>query len=106
MSEEGFRKFLRGYIEKGIPFLAYWHPAGMGLIRLDEVMVPQTPPCEGGGETGPKRPRRIGKRARQTWEKNLARLKKQSCGRVISVEFDGKEIKTEGGLNDEFYIDR
>lgn len=106
MSEEGFRKFLRGYIEKGIPFLAYWHPAGMGLIRLDEVMVPQTPPCEGGGAHGPKRPHRMGKRARQTWEKNLARLKKQSWGRVISVEFDGKEIKTEGGLNDEFYIDR
>ena len=100
MSEEAFRKFLKPYIEQGIPFLAYWHPAGMGMIRLDEVMVPVKPPCEQHGreENVQKKPHQLGKRGRQTWEKNLARLKKQTWGRVITVEFDGKDLKSEGGF--------
>ena len=45
MTEEGFKRFLRRYVEDKIPFLAYWHPQGFGLIRLDEVKVPKKPPC-------------------------------------------------------------
>ena len=100
MGEEAFRKFLQPYIEQGIPFLAYWHPAGMGMIRLDEVMIPVTPPCElhRREENVQKKSHQLGKRGRQTWEKNLARLKKQTWGRVITVEFDGKDLKSEGGF--------
>lgn len=100
MSEEGFRQFLKPYIEEGIPFRAYWHPAGMGLIRLDEVMVPERPPCEAHMRTDhmPTKPHRMGARGLRTWEKNLARLRKETWGRVITVEFDGEEVKTEGGF--------
>lgn len=99
MSEESFRQFLRSYVEKGVPFMAYWHPAGMGLLRLDEVMVPKKPPCECRGPGAqPMKPHQVGKRGLATWEKNLARLRKQTWGRVITVEFDGKDIKTEGGF--------
>ena len=105
MSEEAFRKFLRPYIEQRIPFRAYWHPAGMGLIRLDEVRVPVIPPCElhqreGHAQT---KPHRLGKRGLATWEKNLARLRKQTWGRVITVVFDGTTLKEE--INHEHGID-
>lgn len=100
MNEEGFRRFLRPYIKEGIPFLAYWHPNGMGLIRLDVVMVPVCPPCEVHMRQDhvPTKPHQLGERGRRTWEKNLAWLRKQTWGRVITVEFDGKDIKTEGGF--------
>ena len=95
MSEEAFRKFIGQYVENGIPFRAYWHPAGMGLIRLDEVMIPCTP--KGQVDTGHylRSPHQIGKRGLATWEKNLARLRKQTWGRVISVSFDGTTLKEE-----------
>lgn len=93
MSEEGFRHLIRGYVDKGIPFRAYWHPNGFGLIRLDEVMVPAYP-----GEQVPRKPKTVSKRGLQTWERNLAQLRKQTWGRVVTVEFDGKELKTEGGF--------
>ena len=35
MSEIAFKRMLAPFVRQGIPFLAYWHPAGMGLIRLD-----------------------------------------------------------------------
>lgn len=92
MNKEGFRQFLQPYIKEGIPFLAYWHPAGMGMIRLDEVRVP----CM-RGNVATTRAKQLGPRGRAAWEKNLARLRKQSWGRVITVEFDGKTITTEGG---------
>lgn len=100
MSKEAFRRMMAPFIRDGIPFLAYWHPAGMGLIRLDEVQVPRRPPCETHyRETHTElKPHQLGKRGRQTWEKNLARLRKQTWGRVVTVEFDGKELKTDGGF--------
>lgn len=99
MSEEGFRHLIRGYVDKGIPFRAYWHPNGFGLIRLDVVEVPVQPPCERhGAGPGPKKPHRLTMRGLQTWEKNLAQLRKQTWGRVVTVEYDGKELKTEGGF--------
>ena len=106
MSETAFKRMLAPFVKQGIPFLAYWHPAGMGLIRLDEVLVPSTPKGKVNDGYYPKHPHRVGKRGRQTWEKNLARLKKQTWGRVVTVAFDGKEITTEGGFDDELFIDR
>lgn len=92
MNEDGFKQFLRPYIKEKIPFLAYWHPQGMGLIRLDEVQVP----CM-RGNVQTTRPKTLGPRGRATWEKNLARLRRQSWSPVITVEFDGNDIKIEGG---------
>ena len=98
VSKDGFRSYLRPFIEKSIPFMAYWHPAGMGLIRLDEVRIPTIPACDwhGAGPVPTKR-KRVTKTGLRMWEKNLAKLRKQTWGEVITVEFDGKETKIEGG---------
>ncbi len=62
MSEEGFRRYLRPYVDKKIPFLAYWHPQGFGVIRLDEVMVPDVPKDEVQALSGgPRWPHRLTK---------------------------------------------
>lgn len=100
MSEDGFRAFLKPYIEKQIPFLAYWHPNGMGLIRLDEVMVPRKPPIEAHVLEGnmPTKQHKLTKYGRQKWEKNLSNLRRQTWAPVITVEFDGTQLKTEGGF--------
>ena len=102
MTEEGFKRFLRRFVDEKIPFLAYWHPQGFGLIRLDEVKVPKKPPCEthcfADAETGPKKKHTLTKGGRRTWERNLERLRRQCCGQIITVEFDGETIKTEGGF--------
>lgn len=99
MTEEGFKQFLRPYVEQKIPFLAYWHPQGFGLIRLDKVMVPDIPKgAVNALGVSPSRPHTLTRGGRRTWESNLARLKKQTWGRVITVEFDGETIKTEGGF--------
>ena len=102
MSKEAFRRMLAPFIREGIPFLAYWHPAGMGLIRLDEVLTPKKPPCEtryfADSENGPKKKHTLTRGGRRTWEKNMERLQWQCCGEVITVEFDGETIKAEGGF--------
>ena len=100
MTQEGFRRYLKTYIDAGIPFMAYWHPNGMGLIRLDEVEVPTKPPIEANVPAGrmPTKAHKLGTRGRRTWENNMARLRKQTWGQVITVEFDGKELKSEGGF--------
>lgn len=99
MSEEGFRQLIRRYVDKGIPFRAYWHPNGFGLIRLDAVEVPVLPPYAWRGDGPvPTEPHRLTKRGLRTWERNLARLRKQTWGRVVTVEYDGTELKTEGGF--------
>lgn len=95
MSEEAFRRFLEPYIKDKIPFLAYWHPAGMGFLRLDTVEVPDRPPIETHYDYTPTHPHQLSKRGRKIWERNLAILKKQSYGKVVSVDFDGENI-TEG----------
>lgn len=102
ISLDGFKRYLRPYVEKKIPFLAYWHPQGFGLIRLDEVLTPKKPPCEtryfADSENGPKKKHTLTRGGRRTWEKNMERLQWQCCGEVITVEFDGETIKAEGGF--------
>lgn len=98
MSEEGFRKFLEPYLRDRIPFLAYWHPQGLGLLRLDVVQIPVAPPWGWHGPgLPPTRAHQVGKRGMGTWAKNLARLRKQTWGPVVTVEFDGKTATVEGG---------
>lgn len=101
VSEEGFRRYLRPYIDQGIPFLAYWHPGGVGLIRLDEVQVPVKPPIELHQLEAnvPTRAKVLGKRGRKAWKKNLDALRRE--GRpMLAVAFDGARIKIEGGKLD------
>lgn len=97
ISLDGFKRYLRPYVDKKIPFLAYWHPKGFGLVRLDEVLVPKKPPCETHyfAENGPKKKHTLTRGGRRTWERNRERLQRQCCGPVITVEFDGEEIKSE-----------
>ena len=101
MSEEGFWQYLRPYTHNKIPFLAYWYPKGFGLVRLDQVMVPVAPPYERHWkeENAPKKPHILTKRGRQTWEKNMQRMRKHSWSRVLTVEFDGETLydTTDGG---------
>lgn len=47
----------------------------------------------------PSRPHTLTKGGRRTWERNLERLRRQCCGEIITVEFDGETIKTEGGFD-------
>ena len=100
ITEEGFRRYLCPYVEKKIPFLAYWHPQGFGLIRLDEVMVPAIPKdtVNEYGSAVQKRPHTLTKAGRRKWEQNIDRLRRQCCGLAITVEFDGENLKTEGGF--------
>ena len=98
MDKDGFAHFLRPYIDKGIPFKAYWHPKGMGLLRLDEVMVPRIPPCELRGDYSPgTRCKTVTKSGVRRWEINLLNLRRNAWTEVITVEYDGKETKIEGG---------
>lgn len=50
------------------------------------------------GQYGPKRPHTLTKGGRRTWEQNLEKLRRLCCGQIITVEFDGERIKTEGGF--------
>lgn len=98
MSEEGFRKFLAPYLHDRVPFLAYWHPQGFGLLRLDVVKVPVVPPWDWHGPgLPPTQARQVGKRGLRTWEKNLTRLRRVTWGRMTTVEFDGKTLTVNGG---------
>ena len=37
LSLDGFIKQCRGHIDKGEPFLAYWHAHGFALLRTDKI---------------------------------------------------------------------
>jgi len=100
MTEEGFRRYLRPYVEKKVPFLAYWHPQGFGLIRLDEVMVPAIPKdtVNEYGSAVQKRPHTLTKVGRRKWEQNMGRLRQTWGDRLVTVEFDGNHTYIEGGF--------
>lgn len=40
MTLDGFRRYIRSEMEKGIPFLAYWYDGGMGLLRTGPIERP------------------------------------------------------------------
>lgn len=102
MSEEGFRQYLQPYIRNKIPFLAYWYPKGFGLIRLDEVTIPDVRREEiPTGSFPPTRRHVLSKSGRRAWERSMAQLRKHSWSRVITLEFDGERlnrITPEGGF--------
>lgn len=123
ISEEGFKAYLRPYIEGGIPFSAYWHPHGFGLLRTgpeptwrNEYIV-HLP----GGETRqyrehtkawnkanntkgawmetekvPGKPYQISKTKLARWKAINDKLRRMGS-QLITVEFDGKTLLAEGG---------
>ena len=40
MTLDGFRRYIRDEMEKGVPFLAYWYCGGMGLLRTGPIERP------------------------------------------------------------------
>ena len=40
MTLDGFRRYIRDEMEKGIPFLAYWYDGGTGLLRTGPIERP------------------------------------------------------------------
>ena len=124
MTEEGFRKYLRPYLEKSIPFSAYWHPKGFGLMRTGPVPtkrneyilhVPGKPDktyrdhgkCWNAKERTrgawmetvvvDGKPRTISDTTIRRWWKNIEQLRRDSWDKVITVDFDGTSTVIEGG---------
>lgn len=120
MTEDGFRAYLRPYLDQGIPFSAYWHPNGIGLLRTGPVPtlrreyilhVPGKPakryrnsPAVPGPDSWvepvsvPGKPTQVSARTLNRWQRNIERLKKSCPGRVITVDFDGTSAAIEGGF--------
>ena len=40
MTLDGFRRYIKAEMEKGIPFIAYWYDGGMGLLRTGPIERP------------------------------------------------------------------
>lgn len=40
MTLDGFRRYIKAEMEKGIPFIAYWYDGGMGLLRTGPIEQP------------------------------------------------------------------
>lgn len=125
MTEEGFRKYLRPYIEEGTPFSAYWHPKGFGLIKTG--LIPRTKHeyvFHDGAKTKnyhgsytscrnavnrtkgawmetvevPDKPKQITEGMKKRWQKNAAQLRASCYSKFITVEFDGTNTMIEGGF--------
>lgn len=37
MTLDGFRRYIKAEMEKGVPFIAYWYNGGMGLLRTGPI---------------------------------------------------------------------
>lgn len=40
MTLDGFRRYIKDEMEKGVPFLAYWYDGGTGLLRTGPIERP------------------------------------------------------------------
>lgn len=127
MSQDGFKAYLKPYIEKGEAFSAYWHPKGFGLLKTgpqprtrQEYIVHVSgqadkrfkswSPAQALWQRNKKsrdawietvevddKPKTLPESARKRWAKNLDQLRRDSWGPVITVEFDGNHLAIEGG---------
>jgi len=125
MTMEGFRKYIAHLQEKGMPFAAYWHAHGFGVLLLGPVSLtrqvwkvtnPRTGYCQiyrteqaaarakKEKELGPNarmetlvvkdKPKPVSDAVVKRWLR-----RRSACPRpCLFVDCDGKEIKTEGGL--------
>lgn len=102
VSQESFKHRLRGLIEAKTPFAAYWHPQGYGVMLLGPVTVNKRflPDDQTGGYmlVEGEAKLRARKAAPSAWWKNLAKLRRKYWTEVVTVEFDGENIKTEGEI--------
>ena len=126
MTEDGFRKYLKPYIEEGIPFSAYWHPKGWGLIKTGPLPtlrheyilhVPGKPDknyhtaytrCANARnrtkgawmESVPVegKPRQVSPTVIKRWKRSIEQLRRDSWNKVVTVDFDGKHTSIEGGF--------
>lgn len=123
MTEEGFRRYLRPFIEAGTPFCAYWHPRGFGLIKTGYIptqkseyllcqkgkpakvytnharcqnMVYKTKSAWMETRPVPGKPRKITEGTLKRWMKHMDRLRREYGGRLITVDFDGTNTKIGG----------
>ena len=102
VSQESFKHRLRGLIEEKTPFAAYWHPQGYGVMLTGPVVSHKRYVedkidhqwCTDETEAVI----RAGKAAPSAWWKNLAKLRRKYYTEVVTVEFDGENIKAEGEI--------
>lgn len=125
MTREGFRRYLRPYLDGHVPFLAYWYPNGCGLLKTGPIPVthneyvlhqPHKPDktyrdytrCRNMAnkisgawmETIPVegKPRQISAGTLTKWQKLNDRLRRQCGGDLITVEYDGTNTSVEGSF--------
>lgn len=102
VSQESFKHRLRGLIEEKTPFAAYWYPNGYGVMLLGPVTVHKwyLPIGQTGGYMTVEGEAKLQARkaAPGVWWKNLAKLRRKYYTEVVTVEFDGENIKTEGEI--------
>lgn len=124
MTREGFAKWLRPWIDEGIAFTAYWHPSGFGRLRTASIPTERkkyilhepkkkdrvvttapkygspfwtTPGCWAEPITEPGPPKTLRKGTLNKWHANIEKLRRSSWEEVITVDFDSRNIMTEGG---------
>ena len=123
MTMEGFRRRCAELQEAGMPFAAYWHPHGFGLLMLGPIARDRPAWAVTNTRTGfyrtyrseyaanrarkeqgpntymePTRVSDTPKAVSPAVAKKWLRLRDACPKPCLSVDFDGKEIKTEGGL--------
>lgn len=127
MTKDGFRRYLQPYIDQKRAFSAYWHPHGFGLILTGPrptyktryvVSNPGKPDkayssrkdaynaCDRLLDAGcradvseiqvPGKPQQLSEAKLAKWRKNIDWLRART--EVITVDYDGVGIKTEGGI--------
>lgn len=91
-SKEAFAKLrLKDLVRDHIPFKAYWHSRGYGVILLNNI---------------PQRNGQPAKRPLQSWDRQIARMRKD-CWLVADltvIEYDGETIREIEGSGLECWI--
>lgn len=124
MTREGFKAWLRPRIESGEAFSAYWHRDGFGILKTGPipterteyvVHVPGKPDkryrdyskarnaqmnARGAWletEAVKGKPRTVSAATLKRWKAQTDKLRRRYI-EVITVEYDGKNLMVEGGL--------
>ena len=102
VSQEGFKRRLRGLIETKTPFAAYWHPTGYGVMLTGPVVSHKRyveDKIDHQWRTDDTEAVICaGKAAPSAWWKSLAKMRRMYYSELVTVEFDGENIKTEGEI--------
>lgn len=103
MTKDNFARRLRKLVEAKTPFVAYWHPHGYGVMLTGPVTVHSRYLEDKTNGTWrlvkSEAVVRASKSGLSQWAKNLARMRRSWYTiDVVSVEYDGENIITEGDL--------